>query len=74
MLSLRYNHLVACRSQARTSPATVADMCPCVGSLDSTVKSSATDLISNKAAARLGDVPNYCGAIVLGRPTVIIGG
>lgn len=54
--------------------AVVGDMCVCVGPPDSIVKGSATVMIGSKPAARMGDTTAHGGNIVLGFPTVIIGG
>lgn len=54
--------------------AVVGDMCICVGPPDSIVKGSATVMISNRPAARIGDTTAHGGTIVLGCPTVMIGG
>lgn len=54
--------------------ATMGDMCVCVGPPDSIVKGSATVLIMNKPAARMGDTTAHGGSIVLGMPTVLVGG
>jgi uncharacterized Zn-binding protein involved in type VI secretion len=54
--------------------AVVGDMCVCVGPPDSIVKGSATVFIGNKPAARMGDQCAHGGSIVLGLPTVMIGG
>ena len=54
--------------------AVLGDMCVCVGPPDSIVKGSATVMISGKPAARMGDTTAHGGNIVLGLPTVIIGG
>jgi uncharacterized Zn-binding protein involved in type VI secretion len=54
--------------------AVVGDMCVCVGPPDSIVKGSATVLIMGKPAARMGDTTAHGGTIVLGCPTVLIGG
>lgn len=54
--------------------AVIGDMCTCVGPPDSIVKGSATVFIGNKPAARMGDQCAHGGSIVLGLPTVIIGG
>ncbi|MDF3026999.1 MAG: hypothetical protein K0S23_1306 [Fluviicola sp.] len=54
--------------------AVMGDMCVCVGPPDSIVKGSATVMISGKPAARMGDTCAHGGAIVLGCPTVLIGG
>lgn len=54
--------------------ATVGDMCVCVGPPDAIVKGSATVLIGGKPAARVGDMTAHGGVIVVGQPTVMIGG
>ena len=54
--------------------ARVSDMAVCVGPPDSIIKGSATVLIMGLPAARLGDTCAHGGAIVLGLPTVEIGG
>jgi len=54
--------------------AVVGDMCVCVGPPDTIVKGSATVMIGNKPAARMGDMTAHGGVIVMGCPTVIIGG
>lgn len=54
--------------------AVVGDLCTCVGPPASIVKGSATVLIGGKPAARMGDTTNHGGVIVLGAPTVMIGG
>lgn len=54
--------------------AVIGDMCVCVGPPDSIVKGSATVFIGNKPAARMGDQCAHGGSIVLGYPTVMIGG
>ena len=54
--------------------AVMGDMCTCVGPPDTIVKGSATVMIGGKPAARLGDTTAHGGTIVLGAPTVIIGG
>ncbi|GAA6145086.1 PAAR domain-containing protein [Thalassolituus maritimus] len=54
--------------------ATMGSMCVCVGPPDSIVMGSATVLMSNKPAARMGDSTAHGGKIVLGCPTVLIGG
>ena len=52
----------------------VGDMCVCVGPPDSVAMGSMTVLIGNRPAARMGDPTVHGGVIVLGCPTVIIGG
>lgn len=54
--------------------ARVGDMCTCVGPPDSIIKGSGTVMIGGKPAARLGDSTAHGGSIVLGCPTVMIGG
>ena len=54
--------------------ARVGDMATCVGPPDSIVQGSATVLIDGMPAARMGDSTAHGGSIVLGMPTVIIGG
>src|SRR5262245_46144013 len=56
-------------------PASVmGDMCVCVGPPDSIVKGSATVLIAKTPAVRMGDNTAHGGVIILGCPTVMIGG
>lgn len=59
---------------AKMPAAVVGDMCTCVGPPDSIVKGSATVIIGGKPAARMGDTTAHGGSIVLGAPTVMIGG
>ena len=54
--------------------ARVSDMATCVGPPDIIVKGSATVMIGNMPAARIGDNTAHGGVIVLGCPTVMIGG
>ncbi len=54
--------------------AVLGDMLVCVGPPDSIVKGSATVMICGKPAARMGDSTAHGGTIVLGLPTVLIGG
>lgn len=54
--------------------AVVGTMATCVGPPDSVVKGSATVLIGNMPAARIGDTTVHGGSIVMGSPTVMIGG
>jgi uncharacterized Zn-binding protein involved in type VI secretion len=54
--------------------AVVGDMCVCTGPPDSIVKGSATVMIGGKPAARLGDSTAHGGTIIIGIPTVMIGG
>lgn len=54
--------------------ARVGDMCLCTGPPDSIVKGSATVLIGGAPAARMGDSTAHGGTIIIGCPTVLIGG
>jgi uncharacterized Zn-binding protein involved in type VI secretion len=54
--------------------ARVGDMAICVGPPDSVSKGSSGVLINGKAAARIGDSTSHGGKIVVGYPTVLIGG
>jgi len=59
---------------ANMPAAVVGDNCVCVGPPDAIVKGSATVMIGGKPAARIGDTTAHGGSIVLGAPTVMIGG
>lgn len=52
----------------------VGDSCTCVGPPDSVVKGSTTVLIGGKPAVRMGDTTAHGGSVVLGAPTIMIGG
>ena len=54
--------------------AKVGDLAVCVGPPDTIIKGSATVLVMGMPAARLGDSTAHGGTIVLGCPTVLIGG
>lgn len=54
--------------------ARVSDMAVCAGPPDVIAKGSATVLINKLPAARMGDLTAHGGTIVLGFPTVLIGG
>ncbi len=54
--------------------AVVGDMLVCVGPPDVIVMGSTTVLIGGKPAARMGDLTAHGGTIMLGLPTVLIGG
>lgn len=54
--------------------ARVGDMCVCVGPPDTIVKGSMTVMVGNMPAARIGDMTAHGGNIILGLPTVMIGG
>jgi uncharacterized Zn-binding protein involved in type VI secretion len=54
--------------------ARMGDLCTCVGGPDTIIMGSATVLIGGMPAARMGDVTAHGGTIVIGCPTVLIGG
>ena len=54
--------------------ARVSDMCTCVGPPDVIAKGSMTVLVNKLPAARMGDLTAHGGSIVIGLPTVLIGG
>jgi uncharacterized Zn-binding protein involved in type VI secretion len=54
--------------------ARVTDMATCVGPPDVIVKGSMTVMIGYLPAARIGDLTAHGGVIVMGCPTVMIGG
>jgi uncharacterized Zn-binding protein involved in type VI secretion len=54
--------------------ATVGSQCVCVGPPDVVIMGSLTVLISMKPAARMGDPTAHGGTIIMGCPTVLIGG
>jgi uncharacterized Zn-binding protein involved in type VI secretion len=54
--------------------ARVGDLCVCVGPLDTIAMGSSTVLVGGMPAARMGDLTAHGGSIVMGAPTVIIGG
>jgi uncharacterized Zn-binding protein involved in type VI secretion len=54
--------------------ARVTDQAVCVGPPDMIAKGSSTVLVTSLPAARLGDLTAHGGTIVLGLPTVLIGG
>jgi len=54
--------------------AVMGDSLVCVGPPDSIIKGSATVLICGKPAARMGDSTAHGGTIIIGYPTVLIGG
>ena len=56
-------------------PARVSDLCVCAtGPPDVVVLGSFTTLIGGLPAARMGDLTAHGGTIVIGLPTVLIGG
>ncbi len=54
--------------------ANLGTICTCAGPPDVIVLGSSTVLIGGAPAARMGDLTAHGGSIVLGCPTVIIGG
>jgi uncharacterized Zn-binding protein involved in type VI secretion len=54
--------------------ARVTDQCVCVGPPDIIVKGSMTVLVNMLPAVRIGDMTAHGGNIILGFPTVLIGG
>jgi uncharacterized Zn-binding protein involved in type VI secretion len=54
--------------------ARVGDMATCVGPPDVIALGSMTVLIGYMPAARMGDLTAHGGTIVMGEPTVMIGG
>lgn len=54
--------------------ACLGDMAVCVGPPDTIAMGSTTVLVGGKPAARMGDPTVHGGTIVIGAPTVIIGG
>ncbi|MEP7109456.1 MAG: PAAR domain-containing protein [Ferruginibacter sp.] len=54
--------------------AKVGDMLTCTGPPDTIIMGSATVMIGGQPAARMGDSTAHGGSIVLGCPTVMIGG
>lgn len=54
--------------------ARMTDMATCVGPPDVILKASATVLTCNLPQARMGDQTAHGGVIVLGLPTVLVGG
>lgn len=54
--------------------ACMGDMCLCVGPPDTIIKGSATVFIGGRPAARMGDSTAHGGTVILGMPTVMIGG
>ena len=54
--------------------ARLGDMCLCSGPPDSIIKGSSTVQIGGMPAARMGDSTAHGGMIVIGCPTVLIGG
>ncbi len=54
--------------------ARVSDMCVCVGPPDTIVKGSGTVMTQKMPQARIGDMTAHGGVLILGCPTVIVGG
>ena len=54
--------------------ARITDMCVCVGPPDVLVKGSVTVLVNKLPAIRIGDMTVHGGSVIVGLPTVLIGG
>jgi uncharacterized Zn-binding protein involved in type VI secretion len=54
--------------------AVVGDMLVCVGPPDTIAKGSSSVMIGGKPAARVGDTTAHGGSVLIGLPTVMIGG
>ena len=54
--------------------ARATDMCTCMGPPDTIIIGSATVLVNGLMAARVGDSTVHGGSLVVGLPTVLIGG
>jgi len=54
--------------------ARIGDMCVCVGPPDVLMMGSTSVIIGGMPAARIGDMTAHGGVIVMGLPTVMIGG
>ena len=54
--------------------ARVSDMATCVGPPDTIAMGSMTVIVCGMPAARIGDMTTHGGVIVMGCPTVMIGG
>lgn len=54
--------------------ARVSDMCVCVGPPDVIVKGSSTVITMGMPQARIGDMTAHGGNLILGLPTVLVGG
>ena len=52
----------------------VGDIATCVGPPDTVVRGSATVLIAGRPAVRVGDTTAHGGTLLIGLPTVMIGG
>ncbi|MEM6912912.1 MAG: PAAR domain-containing protein [Pseudomonadota bacterium] len=59
---------------AKMPAARATDMATCTGPPDVITKGSATVMIGKLPAARMGDLTAHGGSIVVGAPTVMIGG
>jgi uncharacterized Zn-binding protein involved in type VI secretion len=54
--------------------AQIGNICVCVGPPDVVAMGSSSVLVGGMPAARMGDLTGHGGSIVLGLPTVMIGG
>ncbi len=63
--------VLICSMPAAPAP---GNMCTCVGPPDTTAKGSATVMVQGRMLARMGDPTVHGGTIVVGAPTVLVGG
>lgn len=54
--------------------ALVGDSCTCAGPSDTIIQGSSSVMIAGKPVARMGDSTAHGGKIIIGCPTVLIGG
>jgi uncharacterized Zn-binding protein involved in type VI secretion len=54
--------------------AVMGDVAVCVGPTDTLLKASATVIIGGRPAVRVGDTTAHGGLVVVGLPTVLVGG
>ncbi|WP_207480989.1 PAAR domain-containing protein [Arenibaculum pallidiluteum] len=54
--------------------ARIGDACICVGPPDMIVQGSTTVIVAGMPQARIGDLTLHGGTIVMGHPTVLVGG
>ncbi|MEZ5353931.1 MAG: M91 family zinc metallopeptidase [Bryobacteraceae bacterium] len=54
--------------------ARIMDMCTCVGPPDPISQGSSTVLVGGMPTSRMGDATSHGGALVVGAPTVLVGG
>jgi len=54
--------------------ARAGDMCTCVGPPDTIAMGSTTVMIGKKPVAKMGSTTSHGGTVILGCPTVLVGG